>query len=95
MLSPTQRAMIAALLHGQPKPVPTAHLVDVVYGDRDDGGPDNAEHIVRVQIYQIRTKLAHLGIKIETVGGCNRWSIGYRIPPEHCGALDTMLAESA
>ncbi len=92
MLSPTQRVMIASLRHGQPEPVPTRKLVDAVYGDREDGGPENAEYVVRVHICQIRTKLAALGIEIETVKGLGRGANGYRVKPEHCCALDTLLA---
>ena len=92
MLSPTQRAMIAALRHGQPDPVPTARLVDVIYGGRLDGGPDDAAVNVRVQISQIRAKLGPVGIQIDRVSGLGRGANGYRIRPEHCGALDALLA---
>ena len=91
MLSPIQRAMIAALRHGQPDPVPTARLVDVIYGGRLDGGPDDAAVNVRVQIRAIRVKLAPVGIEIDRVIGRGRDANGYRIRPEHCGRLDALL----
>ena len=88
MLSPVQRAMIAAMRQGAP--VPTERLVTAVYSSRRDGGPDNAEHAVRAQIYKMREKLLPYGIEIETIGH-GRGSIGYRVKPEHCIALTALL----
>ena len=76
MLSPTQRAMIAQLRHGEI--VPTERIVDALYGSRQDGGPDGAAHAVRMQIHKMRTKLAAIGVEIETVGR-GRGSDGYRL----------------
>lgn len=90
MLSPVQRAMIAALRHGHT--VPTERLVTVVYSTRHDGGPDNAEHAVRAQIFKMRAKLEPYGIEIETVG-YGRGAIGYRIKPDHHQALGSLLEQ--
>ena len=90
MLSPTQRAMIASLRHGQP--VRTEQLIDMLYGSRSDGGPDAASTAVRTQIYRMREKLRAVGIEIETLGTHGRGSIGYRVKPEHCPMLDALLA---
>lgn len=76
MLSPTQRAMIAELRHGHI--VSTDRLIDALYGARRDGGPNDASHVVRQQIYKMRAKLAPLGVEIETVG-FGRGIDGYRI----------------
>ncbi len=89
MLSPTQRAMIDVLRHGQP--IPSGHLASAIYGNRYDGGPDDAEHTMRNQIYRIREKLARVGIEIETVGQ-GRGSAGYRVNPAHRDALNELLA---
>ena len=89
MLSPTQRAMIAALRHGHP--VPASTLVDKLYGSRPDGGPDDAEHAVRTAIYKMRAKLEPHGVEIESVGHA-RGSAGYRLRPEHMQILDGLLA---
>lgn len=90
MLSPVQRAMIAALRHGQT--VPTDRLVIAVYTGCKGGGPDNAAHAIRAQICKMRDKLAPHGIEIETVGH-GRGAIGYRVRPDHRQALEKLLAE--
>jgi len=90
MLSPTQRAMIAPLRHGEP--VPTRQLIDHLYGYRSDGGPDNAGCAIRVQMHKMRAKLRQIGIEIETIGHA-RGSLGYRIKPECMANLNALLAD--
>lgn len=90
MLSPMQRAMIDAMRHG---PVPGHALIDRLYGDCADGGPDNAYGVVRVQVHNIRAKLSSYGIEIELVGE-GRSAAGYRVRPEHRDALDRLLGYS-
>lgn len=87
MLSPTQRAMIAELRHGDI--VPTERIVEKVYGSRADGGPDHAEAAIRRQMYKLRQKLTPVGVEIETVG-VGRGSDGYRLRPEHVPLLATL-----
>ncbi len=87
MLSPMQRAMIAVLRDG---PVRTTSLIDTLYGDREDGGPECAYTSVRVQIHKMRARLSACGIEIETVGE-GRGTAGYRVRPEHRDALDRLL----
>lgn len=90
MLSPTQRAMVAALRSGYT--VPTERLVAVIYGDRRDGGPDDPHHAIRSQMHKMREKLLRFGIEIETVGGHGRGAIGYRLRPEHRPALNELFS---
>ena len=88
MLSPMQRAMIASLRHGHP--VPTTQLVDVIYGYRSDGGPNDAGNVIANQIYKMRQKLRALGVEIEHIGHA-RGAVGYRLKPGCEGALDALL----
>lgn len=88
MLSPTQRAMIAELRHGET--VPTERIVNAIYGSRADGGPEDAAHAIRRQIYKMRQKLASVGIEIETVG-VTKGSEGYRLRPEHVPLMASVL----
>jgi hypothetical protein len=81
--------MLQPLLR-QDSPIPTEHLVQVLYGYRADGGPDNAEHAVRNQMCKIRARLQKLGIEIETVG-YGRASAGYRVSAAHREALGALL----
>lgn len=86
MLSPTQRAMIAELRHGQV--VSTEKFIETVYGARTDGGPDDASRVIRQQIFKMRAKLAPLGVEIETVG-IKRGSEGYRL--RNSAMLETLV----
>ena len=90
MLSPTERAVIALLRHDSP--VSTHQIKDYLYGSRPDGGPDDADHAVRAVIYKARTKLARVGIEIETHGN-GRGLQGRRIKPEHRDALAAILED--
>lgn len=89
MLSPTQRVMLQPLLR-QDEPIPTEQLVDLLYGYRADGGPENAGYAVRSQMYKIRARLKEFGILIETVG-YGRGAVGYRVSPDHRDALGQLL----
>ncbi len=87
MLSPMQRAMIARLRHG---PVPSRRLIDEIYGEREDGGPEDAGAALRVAIHKLRNKLALHGVEIETMSFGQK-AEGYRVRPEHCDLLDRLL----
>ncbi|WP_027143179.1 winged helix-turn-helix domain-containing protein [Mesorhizobium sp. WSM3626] len=50
-----------------------SELIDVVFGDRADGGPETADSSIRVRLYNIRQSLASIGIVIPVV-----YSRGYR-----------------
>lgn len=88
MLSPTQRALIEPLRHGQP--VPVRHLIVLLYGPRFDGGPEDAANAVRQIIFKARRKLAEYGVHIRTVG-TGRGSHGWMVDPEHRDALAALL----
>lgn len=61
----TQRLMRALVLAA---PLQVRELAERTYADRDDGGPDDAEAIVRVLVSQVRPKLAEIDWRIRTVG---------------------------
>jgi hypothetical protein len=88
MLSPTQRALIEPLRHGEP--VPVRRLIVLLYGCRFDGGPEDAANAVRQIIWKARRKLAEHGIHIRTVGS-GRGSHGWMVEPEHRDALAALL----
>ena len=88
MLSPTQRALIEPLRHGEP--VPVRRLIVLLYGCRFDGGPEDAANAVRQIIWKARRKLAEHGIHIRTVG-TGRGSHGWMVDPEHRAALAALL----
>ena len=88
MLSPTQRALIEPLRHGEP--VPINKLISLLYGPRYDGGPDDAANAVRQIVFKARRKLAEHSIQIRTVG-TGRGSHGWMVEPEHRDALAALL----
>lgn len=69
-LSPTQGQIMALLARSPGVWVSTRRILETVYGDRADGGPDYASTCVRVQISLMRKKLAPYGLAIES--GRNR-----------------------
>jgi DNA-binding response OmpR family regulator len=71
-LSPDQAAVIGVLSKGAL--VSTNDLIDVVYGDREDGGPLHATRVIYVKICHLRKKLADTPFRIIT-NGC----AGYRL----------------
>ncbi len=52
--------------------VSTDELIAAAYGDRPDGGPENAKNAVKAHISNIRRKLAPHGIAIAGVGYSGR-----------------------
>lgn len=61
----TQRLLRALTLSA---PLQVRELADRVYADRADGGPDDAEAVVRVMVYNLRPRLAKIDWRIKTVG---------------------------
>lgn len=88
MLSPTQRAVAELLCQGLT--LTTTQLIDGLYGDRADGGPETADLCVRVQIHKLRSKLSSVGIEIDTIG-YGRGFEGYRLRPDHAAALGALI----
>lgn len=54
--------IIAAMFCARGRPLTMDELVGVVYGDRADGGPENAEECVRNYLSEVRTICAALGL---------------------------------
>lgn len=44
-------------------------LVDAVYRDAEDGGPDNAEVTVRTQVWHLNKRIKKLGLQISSTRG--------------------------
>lgn len=61
---PTGFLAMIALLANCGKPVFLRHLVDVIYGDCPDGGPDNAMKSVYACVYRLRSMFHHLGFRL-------------------------------
>lgn len=76
MFSRCQAQILEALATVPLRAWSVAELVDVLYGDRDDGGPLTAELVVKRQIFTIRRKIARHDLPVRVAGGR-----GYRLEP--------------
>lgn len=67
-LSRRERKIIAAAERAGHIGIPTSHLVDLIYADDPDGGPEGASKVVNVQICRLNKKLAAVGRRIQATG---------------------------
>lgn len=56
-LSPHEQKIYEALRNAHGEIVPKSALIDAMYGDREDGGPDSAETVMRICVSSLRRKL--------------------------------------
>lgn len=71
--SPTEAKIALCLLAAQGRQVCEDELIEFVWGDDPDGGPEDAGRMVRVFIYKVRHILRALNIGIES-----GWGRGFR-----------------
>jgi hypothetical protein len=71
-LNQTQRRIVDTLVHSYGEWIPTRRLIDAVYGDRPDGGPDGAESVISVAVATARPILAGVGLTIQGKHGAGR-----------------------
>lgn len=76
---PQLRLIIDALAKAYPRFVTTDFLLDHLYGGRQDGGPDNAESLIRTRISKLRKQLAPYGWTIPKHGSGNQGR--YKLQP--------------
>lgn len=69
-----------------------SRLVNALYGDRHDGGPEYPEPVVRVQLHHLRSVLRPLGVRILTLG-VTSGARGYMIDPDCLDRLEEVLNE--
>lgn len=66
---PTELKIVSALARTYPRGMTARALVDVVYADDPNGGPDGAEHSMRQFIHRARKRMQPYGWR---VGGFGR-----------------------
>jgi hypothetical protein len=71
-LNQTQRRIVETLVRSFGEWIPTRRLVEAVYGDRPDGGPDGAENVISVAVATARPILAAIGLTIQGKHGAGR-----------------------
>jgi hypothetical protein len=65
-LGPLERTILVELANRQS--VTLDGVIQVAYGHRPDGGPDDAEGCIRVSLTRLRKKLRPLGIQVVNIG---------------------------
>lgn len=70
----TERRIIQALANSGNRHLSKNDLVQHVYFDDPNGGPDWAEQSIAVRMVSLRRKLEKMGWTIET-----RWGVGYQL----------------
>lgn len=75
------RILIETLARAYPRRVTIEHLVDQLFDDDPDGGPDNPVHVVRVHINRLRKKLPKYGWTIPKNNGGRGVNGTYRLEP--------------
>lgn len=68
-LSTFQRRVVMGLARRMGQWVLAAELLDAVYFDDADGGPDKAQNCLSVYVWQARPKLRKVGLEIEGIPG--------------------------
>lgn len=57
-LSPKERDVFAALFNAKGAKLPIPALIDALYGDDEDGGPETAGHCISCVLGRLKRKLA-------------------------------------
>lgn len=73
-LSARERTIAEVLVKSFGRFVPTARVMDAVYGDREDGGPLSAASAISVAVSQANKKLGRVRLRITAKQGS-----GYRL----------------
>lgn len=60
-LGRVERRIVEALARAYPGHISSDRLIDIIYGDKADGGPDNPRVIISVTMIRLRRKLPAFG----------------------------------
>jgi hypothetical protein len=71
-LNQTQRRIVETLVSSFGEWIPTRRLIEAVYSDRPDGGPEGAESVISVSVATARPILADVGLTIQGKHGAGR-----------------------
>lgn len=67
-LPPQMRTIVDVLVAAYPRQVSVQRLIEALYGDRPDGGPDNPEGVLKTRISAIRKVVEAAGWTIPRHG---------------------------
>lgn len=85
-LTPMQRRILEVLA-ARPL-VSHTGMIDALYGDDPDGGPEDPVRVISVHILNLRRQVERYGVTIET-----KRAVGWRIAPEHRERALALLAD--
>jgi DNA-binding response OmpR family regulator len=71
-VSPTEHRILSVLVRHYGKEVPSRTLIEAMYSEREDGGPDDGGNSFRVRTSKLRKKLRPFGYTIRGFWGAAR-----------------------
>lgn len=78
---PQMRTIVDVLSKAYPRPVSMGNLIDALYGNDPNGGPDDPEQVIRIRICSLRPQLEQYGWAIPlSTGGPGNYG-RYRLAP--------------
>lgn len=84
-LSPSERVIAWRLV--EPRLVSMGELIVALWGDRADGGPEDACGSIRMYLFRLRGGLAPFGVEI-----VNEYGLGWEVPTQQRDLLRGILA---
>lgn len=84
--APVKRSILSELSRKPGKPVRRDQILTAVYGNRPDGGPERADHVLQVQVSQLRKQIEPFGWTIENGRGGSGNFAQWRLIPLQAGA---------
>ncbi len=76
ILSPEQKKIFKIVCRRSPEGISQDDLANILYADRRDGGPNNAQVTIRTTIYNINRKLIPYRLRILGRGGYRLTGVG-------------------
>ena len=89
-LTVQQRLILDHLRHTRGIPCSMSRLVAALYGSCPNGGPDDPQRTIRVQLCKIRRWLRQHDVRLLTIGR-TAGVLGYMIDPDDAGRLEAAL----
>jgi hypothetical protein len=80
VMGPIERRIVEALVRAYPRSITRDRMVDIVYADERDGGPDRAQVIMSILMGRLRPKLVQFGWTIPKARS-GKGSEGYHLEP--------------
>ena len=85
-LTPTERVIAWRLLEG--RTVSHDELIEALYSNRADGGPEAPKEVLDIVVPRLRRALAAHGVAIHTV-----WNRGWNVAQAHIELMRELLAD--